>query len=119
MLTTKVVSGALALTTAVMLATAPAQAQRWHHRGGPYYYHHHDRNWGGAAAAGIAGLAAGAIIGGALSQPRYAPGYAPGYAGYAAGPTPNEVAYCQSKFKSYDPASGTYLGYDGVRHPCP
>ena len=21
--------------------------------------------------------------------------------------------------RSYDPASGTYLGYDGVRHPCP
>ena len=20
---------------------------------------------------------------------------------------------------SYDPASGTYLGYDGLRHPCP
>jgi glyoxylase-like metal-dependent hydrolase (beta-lactamase superfamily II) len=26
---------------------------------------------------------------------------------------------CSQRFKSYDPASGTYLGYDGVRHPCP
>jgi len=24
-----------------------------------------------------------------------------------------------SRFKSYDPGSGTYLGYDGLRHPCP
>jgi hypothetical protein len=22
-------------------------------------------------------------------------------------------------YRSYDPQSGTYLGYDGVRHPCP
>ena len=28
-------------------------------------------------------------------------------------------AYCVQRFKSYDPASGTYLGYDGQRHPCP
>jgi hypothetical protein len=29
------------------------------------------------------------------------------------------VAYCAQRFKSYDPRSGTYLGYDGRRHPCP
>jgi len=34
-------------------------------------------------------------------------------------PTPGEVAYCARRFKSYDPGSGTYLGYDGLRHPCP
>jgi len=28
-------------------------------------------------------------------------------------------AYCEQRFRSYDPASGTYLGYDGRRHPCP
>ncbi|MGA7941219.1 MAG: BA14K family protein, partial [Bradyrhizobium sp.] len=22
------------------------------------------------------------------------------------------------RYRSYDPASGTYLGYDGLRHPC-
>jgi hypothetical protein len=27
--------------------------------------------------------------------------------------------YCAQRFRSYDPASGTYLGYDGIRHPCP
>jgi hypothetical protein len=30
-----------------------------------------------------------------------------------------DVAYCERRFKSYDPITGTYLGYDGVRHPCP
>ncbi|WP_398464510.1 MULTISPECIES: BA14K family protein [Tardiphaga] len=24
-----------------------------------------------------------------------------------------------NRYKSYDPGSGTYLGYDGNRHPCP
>jgi hypothetical protein len=29
------------------------------------------------------------------------------------------VAYCEQRFRSYDPASQTYLGFDGMRHPCP
>jgi BA14K-like protein len=29
------------------------------------------------------------------------------------------VAYCSQRYRSYDPASGTFLGYDGLRHPCP
>jgi hypothetical protein len=75
---------------------------------GPYGYYRRYDDWGGAAAAGILGLTTGAIIGGALSQ------NAPVYA------APNSsVAYCMRRFKSYDPASGTYLGYDGRRHACP
>ena len=27
--------------------------------------------------------------------------------------------YCRQTYRSYDPRSGTYLGYDGQRHPCP
>ena len=27
-------------------------------------------------------------------------------------------ASCAQRYRSYDPASGTYLGYDGLRHPC-
>lgn len=92
--------------------------------------------WGYRRGAGIGlGIAAGALLGGAIiaSQPYgygypYAPGYAygpgysyaPGYAygpGYAAGG--DAVAYCSQRFRSYDPRSGTYLGYDGLRHPCP
>lgn len=29
------------------------------------------------------------------------------------------AAYCEAHFKSYDRATGTYLGYDGARHPVP
>ena len=41
-----------------------------------------------------------------------------GYGAYAAEPVANVEAYCEQRFRSYDPASGTYLGYDGLRHPC-
>jgi hypothetical protein len=53
-------------------------------------------------------------------------GYGPEYAQgpdeeYAQGPAPggNAQSYCASRFRSYDPRSGTYLGFDGVRHSCP
>ncbi|MGO4570751.1 BA14K family protein [Microvirga sp. 2TAF3] len=80
---------------------------RGYYYGRPGYYR---RDYGSAAAAGAIGLATGAIIGGAIAQSQAAPVYT----------SPNgAVAYCAQRFKSYDPASGTYLGYDGLRHACP
>jgi BA14K-like protein len=29
-----------------------------------------------------------------------------------------DASYCAQRYRSYDPASGTYLGFDGLRHPC-
>ena len=29
-----------------------------------------------------------------------------------------DPAYCAQRYRSWDPASGTYLGNDGLRHPC-
>jgi hypothetical protein len=110
------VAGGLAITTA---APAMVETVRWGWGWG----------WGGVGA----GFVAGAILGGALVGPHYyygpgpyyygapyypAPYYpAPGYSGAPAAGDP--VAYCMARFKSYDPNSGTYLGYDGNRHPCP
>ncbi len=81
------------------------------------------RGYGGAAVGlGIAGaLIGGAIIG--STQPYGYYGY-PGYYGPAyVAPPPyvggDAVAYCVQRFRSYDPYSGTYLGLDGFRHPCP
>ena len=80
--------------------------------GGPYGYYRRGR--GNAAAAGIAGLAAGALIGGAIAS-QQAQAAAPTYVV----PDQNAAAYCAQRYRSYDPASGTFLGYDGARHPCP
>jgi BA14K-like protein len=30
-----------------------------------------------------------------------------------------DVAWCMNRYKSYDPYTRTYLGYDGLRHGCP
>jgi hypothetical protein len=87
------------------------------------------RSRGSGAGAVIGGLAAGMILGGIIaSQPHYY--YGPGYyygppppyypAPYyyrPAGP-PDWEAYCASRYRSFDPYTGTYMGYDGVRRPC-
>ena len=75
----------------------------------------------GIAAGIFGGLVAGAIIGSQNSYYPYNYGYYyPSYGYY--GPYPSRdaaVAYCLRQFRSYDPYSMTYLGYDGFRHPCP
>jgi hypothetical protein len=127
-MTSKFTLAAAALAASVALIAAPA-AYAQHHGGWHGGGWHHGGGWGGAAA----GFAAGALIGGALgaaaSGPYYGYGYGPGYYGYDYGYAPGPVvvegssggaeAYCEQRFRSYDPASGTYLGYDGLRHPCP
>jgi hypothetical protein len=96
--------GPLQLRSAAPALTQTVQYRRWHHRGHRHGWRHHRRDgWVGPAA----GLAAGAIIGGALAAQR------------AQAASDAEVAYCMRRFRSYDPESGTYLGYDGDRHPCP
>ncbi|MBR0992413.1 BA14K family protein [Bradyrhizobium japonicum] len=91
------------------------------------YRHRHGGHYGGPGV-GIGAAIAGALIGGAIigaTQPYYGYyGYGPGYYGPAYGaPAPyvgvDAVDYCARRFRSYDPYSGTYLGYDGLRHPCP
>jgi len=112
-------------------AAADVQTVQWRGRGG--WGGGYNRGWRGPGPL-IGGLAAGAIIGGALARPYgygyapgyYAPGYyapPPGYYGgevYEDGPGGGDAqAYCMQRFRSFDPRSGTYLGNDGMRHPCP
>jgi len=117
------VAGAMPVANALAIknaAPAPAETVQWRRGFG----------WGLGA-----GLVTGAIVGGALASPYY--GYGPYYpapvyvapppvyygppAGPVAGPVAagDPVAYCSQRYRSYDPASGTYLGFDGQRHPCP
>jgi hypothetical protein len=43
--------------------------------------------------------------------------YAPGVQVEAAGR--GDTEWCAMRFRSYDPATGTYMGFDGVPHACP
>lgn len=80
--------------------------------------HRHHR--GSAAAAGVIGLATGAIIAGALSQPRTVTVYEePVYYGGRPRPwTPSWYAYCDNRYRSFNPDTGTFTGYDGRTHFC-
>ena len=115
----------------------------WHHHGwdrgyGRGYYRGgwHDRGWrhhdnGGAIAAGIGGLALGALIGGAVASPRYEPDYyygrpvpvqrvyplhrvRPGYRSVSA----EHVAACARHYRTYNPSTDTFTGNDGRAHYC-
>lgn len=96
---------------------ASVQQVQWRRYGyGPGYYGgyygggYRGSNGAAVAAGVIGGLALGAVIAGAAS--------APPPVAYAPPPSGDWYAYCASKYRSFDPASGTYLGYDGLRHPC-
>jgi BA14K-like protein len=116
-----------ACALAASIDTASAAPWGWHRGWG----------WPGAVAAGLIG---GAVA--AATSPFWASGYFDYYPGYAykpaydypygyppapsvtvaAGPVVaggGDVAYCEVRFRSYNPATGTYLGYDGLHHPCP
>lgn len=105
------IAGALAAFTLAAVAI-PASAEARPYRGGygGGYYDSHRHN-GDAVAAGIAGLAIGAIIGSAASQPR---GYYEQPRGYYSAPPayygPSrgyyEPRYCVSRERVWDP----YLG---------
>ncbi|MEW6644124.1 MAG: BA14K family protein [Pseudomonadota bacterium] len=110
-------------------AAAAPMARGWS-GGGNWGHHWGGRRWIGPGVGFAAGLAAGA----ALNAPYYGGYYGGSYYddSYAYYPAPgpdvtdsngpadsDSVASCQQTYRSYDPASGTYLGYDGLRHPCP
>jgi hypothetical protein len=119
-MTLKLLAAVLAITCAT---PAMAQHRGWH--GGHGWHGHpgwHGGGWRGGWGPGIAlglgaGIASGLAYGAYADSYAYDP-YAQPYA-YSGGSGGRDDAYCSQRFRSYDPRSGTYLGYDGERHPCP
>jgi len=71
-----------------------------------YHHHHHHHHHHGAFLPGFAiGAAIGGMMGAAAAPP-------PRYYG-------RSVEWCMRHYRSYDPRSETYMGYDGYRHQCP
>lgn len=132
-----ILSAAVAATTLAALPGAEA-GERWRH-------HRHHNNGGDVVAAGVLGLAVGALAAGAATaspryyepapryyepdyvyvEPRYsyrrvrpARVYVDDYAGGLEPWTPEWYRYCENRYRSFDPRSGTFIGYDGVQHFC-
>lgn len=136
LLKTTILSVAVAATT---LAAIPAEAgERWrHHRG----HHSHRTSDGDLVAAGIVGLALGALAVGAISASRE-PVSANPYRHPRPRPSRDYVGddveiisdsryephvqpwsrswfrYCRDRYRSFDPQTGTYVGYDGRERFC-
>ena len=136
---------AAALTGALLLPTFAAaeagQRHGWrdnrgdHHNYGHRHHNKHKRhknndNLGAAVAAGVIGLAAGAILLGATSQPSYAgpppanyypPAPYPGRVSQTVGYQPWSPAwyqYCSARYRSFNPSTGTYTTYQGEQRFC-
>ncbi len=120
---TAILSVAVAATTLATLPAANAGDRYWRNHG--RHYHHYHSDSGDLAAAGILGLAAGALVVGLASQPepvyrRPARVYVDDYA-YAGGLEPwssEWYDYCSDRYRSFSPRSGTFIGYDGEEHFC-
>lgn len=81
---------------------------------------------GGSTGGGVwRGQSSGSVCDGTWVAQRSGPataettGYASGPAYQAPAAAAPSVATCEARFRSYDRATGTYLGYDGLRHRCP
>lgn len=102
----KIVTGLVAAAVVAgttLAATSGADAKPgypyWKYHPHPHYYGYNDN--GAAVAAGIFGLIGGLM----LSEVHHGYGY--GYGGY-----------CEARFRTYNPYTHQYMGYDGHPHYC-
>ena len=119
----KTIAATLAVSVGALTFAGSADAG---HRRNHFVRHHHN---GGNFAAGAIGFGIGALVGSALSAPRYyepAPVYvAPAPVYVAPSPvvvyeawTPGWYSYCGQRYRSFNRQTGYYLGYDGGYHFC-
>jgi hypothetical protein len=75
----------------------------WDDRRYQSWYRQHYNNPGDAIAAGIFGLAVGAIANSAINSGNM---------------SSSHVQRCEARYRSYDRRSDSYVGFDGDRHRC-
>jgi hypothetical protein len=92
------VSGLIAATVAAAMLAGTVQPSAAHHK--------HHKYLGIGIAAGVGGF----LLGSALAQPRTV--YVREHGGSW------HVRRCLERYRTYDPYSDTYVGYDGYRHRC-
>jgi len=100
------VRGAEVANTVVQLEQQNLLTEVQYRRYRGYYGGH---GYGGGGVALGAAIIGGAIISGIIANEAARHEAAQNAA----------IASCSQRYQTYDPASGTYLGRDGLRHPCP
>jgi len=129
-----VLSAAVAAATLVPVMHASA-GERWREQRPrhPQHHHRHDAT-GDLVAAGVLGLAIGIIAATAVDgaaddgygDDTVADDYPPAFHGgasvaYGGGFEPwtrDWYRYCSARYRSFDPQTGTFRGYDGYDHFC-
>jgi hypothetical protein len=106
----------LSFVPTVGITTADAQMRRPPPMGGggpppPPPRRGHGGGGGNAAAAGVFGLMAGAIIGSAIQQQHQQQAAQDAYE--------DAIDDCAARYRSYNPRTQTYRGYDGRTYSCP
>ena len=126
-----VLSATVAAATVVPVLEASA-GERWREQRPrhPQHHHRHDAT-GDLVAAGVLGLAIGIIAATAIDgasnnaypdtsyyppAPHGGPSYA--YGGQIEPWTQDWYRYCSTRYRSFDPRTGTFRGYDGYDHFC-
>ncbi len=130
--------------TPVVAASSSAEAKDWRQsykngRPMPPPHYNNGTNWNGVGAGLAAGAALGLGAGLLLNRPPpppppvyYAPRrppvvyYAPAPAYYPPPPPPvygrgwteAHIEWCLDRYRSYNPATNTFTGYDGYQHEC-
>lgn len=52
------------------------------------------------------------------TAPIYAPRYGARYAAWSPPRSAGWLSYCESRYRTFDPRTGTFIGSDGLRHFC-
>ncbi|WP_187972224.1 BA14K family protein [Aquibium microcysteis] len=126
---TLVLSAAAAAATLVPVLEASA-GERWREQRPrhPQHHHRHDAT-ADLVAAGVLGLAIGIIAATAIDDAPadygtddYPPApyddYSIAYEGQIEPWTRDWYRYCAARYRSFDPQTGTFRGYDGYDHFC-
>lgn len=96
-----------------------AMSGNWNHHGWDHRGWDHHGDWSGGGF-GIGLGFGGPYYGYDGYYGDYAYDYGPSYYYSAPAYAYNDAnAYCASRFRSYNPVTHTYTGYDGLQHPCP
>jgi len=108
------------ISQAPMLLNAIWRRYRGYHGHPGYYghpgYHGYPRSYGYRGYGGGYGYNFYLGPGWGYQDPYYyTPDYAPpDYSGY----DDSHLQWCLNRYRSYEPRTNTFLGYDGYRHPC-